>query len=151
MYIPSQFHGRRSGPDIIMTPMIDVVFLLLVFFLWTSSFRLVEQSLPSAVSELSGSEELPAESPPLPADDFPEVVIRILWIDGAPSWRLNERPLEQLAALAEQLRQIYAINSAAPVIIYPDADTPLGHVIDVYDVSRIAGFSQVQFAVSAGV
>jgi biopolymer transport protein ExbD len=34
-------------PDVMMTPMIDVVFLLLVFFLATASFDRLEQILPS--------------------------------------------------------------------------------------------------------
>ena len=39
-----------SGYDIPMTPMIDVVFLLLVFFVWTASFQLVENRLPGAIA-----------------------------------------------------------------------------------------------------
>ena len=37
--------------EVKMTPMIDVVFLLLIFFVWTSSFELPEFDLPSALAE----------------------------------------------------------------------------------------------------
>ena len=53
-----------------------------------------------------------------------------------------------LWALHDTLQQVHEIHSAAPVVIQPDPGTPLGHVIDVYDLSRLAGFGEVQFAVS---
>ena len=37
------------------------------------------------------------------------------------------------------------------IIIDPDPAVPFGHVIDVYDRSRLAGFEQVQFAASEDV
>ena len=38
--------ARRDSLEIKMTPMIDVVFLLLIFFVWTASFQVVEYLLP---------------------------------------------------------------------------------------------------------
>jgi biopolymer transport protein ExbD len=46
----SSYRRQRRDLDVKMTPMIDVVFLLLVFFLWTASFRISEQVLPSNIS-----------------------------------------------------------------------------------------------------
>ena len=40
--------------DLQLTPMIDVVFLLLVFFLWTTSFERPEYDLNTAVALPSG-------------------------------------------------------------------------------------------------
>ncbi|MEO8496389.1 MAG: biopolymer transporter ExbD, partial [Planctomycetota bacterium] len=37
---PSIFTERREPLDVKMTPMIDVVFLLLIFFVWTASFHI---------------------------------------------------------------------------------------------------------------
>ncbi|MBC8874781.1 MAG: biopolymer transporter ExbD, partial [Planctomycetes bacterium] len=50
----SIYTQRRSDLDVKMTPMIDVVFLLLVFFVWTASFHIVEHILPSSVSAVRG-------------------------------------------------------------------------------------------------
>ncbi len=45
--------GRnRADVELAMTPMIDVVFLLLVFFLATASFEKIEQSMPTAIGQL---------------------------------------------------------------------------------------------------
>ena len=43
---------QRRAVSLNMTPMIDVIFLLLVFFLATSSFQVVEKLLPSSVSKV---------------------------------------------------------------------------------------------------
>ena len=42
--------GNDTDLDSAMTPMIDVVFLLLVFFVWTASFTIVEHILDSEMS-----------------------------------------------------------------------------------------------------
>ena len=57
---PSPLVSRGSETDIdsAMTPMIDVVFLLLVFFVWTASFQIVEHVMPSELSEQIGSDRL---------------------------------------------------------------------------------------------
>jgi biopolymer transport protein ExbD len=129
-----------------MTPMIDVVFLLLVFFVWTASFQIVEHVLPSSVSEVSGTESPNPDQPPPPEADFHDVVVRVLWTGGGPSWRVGDEVFSELSGVEEKLSLIFTANSEAPVIIDPDDVTPLGHVIDVYDVSRQVGFREVKFA-----
>ena len=65
-----------------MTPMIDVVFLLLVFFVWTSSFELPEFDLPSAIAETpTGATERRDDQPP-PTEAFDEIVIRLSLADA---------------------------------------------------------------------
>mgnify|MGYP001380259885 CR=1 FL=1 len=59
-YKPPQ---TNDSPD--LTPMIDVVFLLLIFFICTASFQIVEQTLPSGVQlELPAGTEMV-----MPGDD----------------------------------------------------------------------------------
>ena len=66
----------RSSMELKMTPMIDVVFLLLVFFLWTSSFDLPEFDLPSSLAEPpAGLSDVDDRQPPPEA--FDELVITV--------------------------------------------------------------------------
>ncbi|MEM9411776.1 MAG: biopolymer transporter ExbD [Planctomycetota bacterium] len=141
---------RSSGTDLdsAMTPMIDVVFLLLVFFVWTASFQIVEQILPSEMSSQMGSEPVELKDPP-PELDYENVVVRINWDGQNVVWELNEQPIESLEQLEKRLSTISSIKSDAPVILYPDGVVPLGHVIEVYDVSKLAGFAKVSFAVNS--
>lgn len=141
---PSSYAHREQPAEVQMTPMIDVVFLLLIFFLWTASFQIAERVLPSRISEASGA-GTNLEQPP-PEADFPDVVVRILWTDRGASWRVGDQQLASLAEVEARLAAIYQVNAAAPVIIDPDAGTPLGSVIDVYDLTRRVGFQQIQFA-----
>jgi len=149
MRCPSQF-TRRSTVELKMTPLIDVVFLLLVFFVWTSSFQAIEQILPSRLLEASGSGPTTTTEPD-PEDDYPDVVVRIQWQSGKPVWLVNDTPAASLAELRATLEPIARNKRNAPVILHPDREVPLGDVIDVYDVARLSGFEQVQFAVSQGV
>lgn len=144
---PSIYHERRSSVDMNMTPMIDVVFQLLIFFVWTTGFQVAEQVLPSRLSAVSGSAaDQPNEAPP-PEKDFDDVVVRILWNGSAASWRVNNLPLTSLAEVSSRLQAVARINPDVPVILHPDRSVPMGDVVDVYDLARRAGFQQLKFAI----
>lgn len=144
---PPAFDNPRGALDVKMTPMIDVVFLLLVFFVWTASFQVVERLLPSSLSVAAAAgAAVDAVEPPPEAFDFDQLVIRLLWRNNAPGWQVGETPLASLAEVRGRLAAIARVKSDAPVIIDPEPDAPLGHVIDLYDAARLEGFQQVQFA-----
>ncbi|MFP6574064.1 MAG: biopolymer transporter ExbD [Pirellulaceae bacterium] len=147
MRLPDSNSRRGRELEIKLTPMIDVVFLLLVFFIWNAQLQKVEYVLPSQLSVAAGNQEAqPME--PLPEADFDDVVVRIRWLNEQPSWSINDNPVASLAELQERLMIIQEIKRDAPVILHPDKQVPLGHVIDVYDRSRSAGFDRIQFAAS---
>jgi biopolymer transport protein ExbD len=148
MRIPSPFRDRRTSVELQLTPMIDCVFLLMIYFLWSSSFAISEMSLPSKLSAAPGGAASAAEPPPAEAD-FPNVVVRILWTGSAPIWTVNDAPVSSLAALRQSLASVARIKRDAPVILDPASDVPLGDVIDVFDLSRLLGFEKIQFAASA--
>jgi biopolymer transport protein ExbD len=148
--IPSPFRDQRKGIELQLTPMIDCVFLLMIYFLWSSSFAVAEMSLASKLSPpTSGSSAGSSNEPPPAEADFPSVVVRVLWNGTAPIWTLNDTPLGSLAELRQQLAAIARIKPDAPIILDPASDVPLGDVIDVFDLSRVVGFQKVQFAASA--
>ena len=147
---PSPMIERRGGGtdlDSAMTPMIDVVFLLLVFFVWTASFQIIEQILPSEMSSQIGSDPVDISDPP-PEADFDDIVIKIGWDGNRPTWSLNGQTVESVDSLREQLRAIADIKVDAPVILDPESTVPLGFVIEVYDVSKVAGIAKISFAVN---
>jgi biopolymer transport protein ExbD len=130
-----------------MTPMIDVVFQLMIFFVWTSGVQVSEHILPSRVTDKTPAEAGATAS--LDADsDFHELVIRVMWQGGKPQWQLNGRSTPSLAAMRQQLKEVRAIAPQAPLIIHPDPETPLEYVIQAYDLTRLIGFQKVQMAVS---
>ena len=54
--LPSTRADREHDLDSTMTPMIDVVFLLLIFFVWTAGTQMVEYILPSPISAQLGNQ-----------------------------------------------------------------------------------------------
>jgi|TARA_B110000196_G_C20871173_1_gene532129 biopolymer transport protein ExbD len=143
---PSVFHRDQGALEIKMTPMIDVVFLLLVFFVWTASFHAVEYLLPSSLSQQLGNAEV-IDSPP-PEAEFEDVIVRILWQDDQVVWQVNGQDVLSLDGVKQRLQLVAGIKTDAPVILHPDEEVPVGDVIDVYDISRIAGFDKIQFAIA---
>jgi biopolymer transport protein ExbD len=130
-----------------MTPMIDVIFLLLVFFVCTSSFQIIEHMLPSTLSSTIGSEPTPVEQPPEQAD-FDQVVIRLSWQTDHVVYTINGTPIDSFAEIRRYLRDLASIKQDAPLILHPDPQVPLGPVIETYDESKLAGFEKVSFAVN---
>jgi biopolymer transport protein ExbD len=149
MRIPSPLlRGRKEADvDSAMTPMIDVVFLLLIFFVWTSSFVIVEHILPSQLSKQVGADPTQPVDPP-PKQDFENIVIKIDWDGNRPVWTINEQPVASLADIRQRLAVIVEIQSEAPVILHPVPGVPLGHVIEAYDVAKLVGFAKISFAVN---
>ena len=131
-----------------MTPMIDVVFLLLVFFVWTASFHAVEYPLPSSLSQQQGTAQTINPEEPPPEIEFEDIVVRIAYVDNQPAWSVNGQPVQSLTEVRDRLALVADIKIDSPVILHPDESVPVGNVIDVYDATRMAGFTQIQFAIA---
>jgi biopolymer transport protein ExbD len=144
MKVPSVQLRERTALNVAMTPMIDVVFLLLVFFVWNASFQVVEYSLQSRVSESQPTAATgTANDLPLEELDFEEVRIRIRGPAGRVSWLLNQETLGSLSLVRDRLQAIHAIRADAPIVIQPDPVTPLADVVALYDLAKLVGFPQV--------
>ncbi len=147
---PSPFTDRRDPVDIKMTPMIDVVFLLMIYFIWSSNTGTAEQLLPSTLSPpTTGAGNTVPDAPPPPDIEFEPVVVRVVVIGGEVGWRVNDTPMPSFDALQRKLSTLARIKRDAPIVLHPEPEVPLGHVIDVFDLSRLIGFEKVQFAVNS--
>jgi biopolymer transport protein ExbD len=142
MRVPHGHHDRQSL-DVSMTPMIDVVFQLLIFFICTASFQEAENLMPTSISRTSGS------STPEAIEVEPElerVLVRATHDGNRTTWTVAERPCRSLAEVQDVLRAAAEIHRALPVILDVDDAVPLGDMIDVYDLCRLIGFEKIQFA-----
>ena len=135
---------QRSELTIPMTPMIDVVFLLLVFFVWTSSFQVEEMLLPSSIAATSGGGEAQMiELPP----ELEMVVVAMSLTDGEVNYDVSDRRFDNIDQLRQFLSAVVAIDTGVPVVVAPNENVPLGAVVGAYDVARLLGFGKVHFAV----
>jgi biopolymer transport protein ExbD len=131
----------RTSLDSMMTPMIDVVFLLLVFFLTTASFQRPEKLLPGAVSaeshSISGQNDSPMEVPPV--DDLSDCVIKIRLQEGKLAYRWNDVPVESLEALRQRIAATLQVRADIPIIVDPEDDVLAGDALRVYDIAKRFG------------
>ncbi len=127
----------------VMTPMIDVVFLLLIFFLCTSSFQRPEKTLPaSLLVASSGASDLNVE----PEPELERVTLFIRREADATRWRVNERPVASLAEARALMQTLAEIDPSLPVTIDAGSEVEMGDLVDGYDAGRLAGFAKVQIA-----
>lgn len=144
MRSPSCFAGSRSELDVTMTPMIDVVFLLLIFFVWTASFRVMEYELSGDLSPPSTQGESTTVDPE--KIDYEQIIVQVRPGDSGPIWQVNETEIATHLQLRGLLDSIARIKNDLPVIVDPSDKAPLGMVIEVYDTAIAAGFDTIQFA-----
>jgi biopolymer transport protein ExbD len=138
-----KFTPPRSKPvEIKMTPMIDVIFLLLVFFVCTANFKPPEEILPMDTT-LSGSVTTEMT---LPDPDKLDVVLVQVFFDSEPRWQIEGNQCTTLRDVQSILLSIRNIKADIPVIIESTDGVPMENVIDVYDVCRRVGLSRIQFA-----
>jgi biopolymer transport protein ExbD len=120
-----------------MAAMIDIVFLLLIFFMCTTTFARPEEDLPT---------QLPAQSPAASElDDFDPVVIS-LDIEGD---RVRILCDGQECTDDGQLRERLAARRAianVPVIIHGGAGVPFGEMVHVLDMCYRLGLNRVAYA-----
>jgi len=140
--------SRGNDMDSMMTPMIDVVFLLLVFFVWTASFKVVEYILPTTMSAQLGESNTDTVEPTPEEIDFEQIIIRLADQSGLVTISINESQVASVEELAGRLEVIAGIKIDAPIIIYPDPEVVMEEVIDVYDAAKRTGFEKVSFAVN---
>lgn len=147
MRIPSDRtrDDRRDG--MAMTPMIDVVFLLLIFFVCASIGQKRESLLPTELGAGSvRSEEVVEQQNPLG-----EVWVHLRTPEGTAEpgptvVELNDREYTEFDRLQATLTKLAELAPEIPVILDIANDVPLGDVIRVYDTCRDAHFQSIHFA-----
>ncbi|MGL4513925.1 MAG: ExbD/TolR family protein [Lacipirellulaceae bacterium] len=139
--------SRRAALNVAMTPMIDVVFLLNVFFLVAASFQQREADLAaSVVVEAEPGAGASVLAPP--AIDIDEVLVAGVRNGERVVWTVGERQAASRQELTAILREVATIARDLPVTIEAGPDVPLGAVVAAYDAARAAGFDNVRLAAS---
>lgn len=125
-----------------LTPLIDIVFLLLIFFMVSTTFQReteLEIALPEASAETSSE---------------PAVSALILEINTTGAYRLSSQQSGKssdfasvnIEQLSEMLKGLSAKNDTATLVIKADAKTPHQAVVQALDAARKANLTRVKFA-----
>ncbi len=111
-----------------VSPLIDMVFILLIFFMVTTTFvkdMQLELNRPSAASASLASGK----------------VLRV-YIDNSSEIYIDNQPVK-LWAVQNKLRDMLRTSTEKSVLVITDSDIPVNVLIDVVDECRMSGAKDV--------
>jgi len=122
-------------PDVNLTPLIDVVFLLLIFFMVSTTFDKESElsiELPNAQGEVSEREILQVE----------------VSIDEKGNYAINNERIinSQINTLKAAIAKVAGDKRDIPMIISADGRASHQSVVAAMDAARQLGFSKLTFA-----
>jgi biopolymer transport protein ExbD len=123
--------SARSAPELNMAPLIDMVFILLIFFLVTTSFVKetgIDVSRPTAATAVSQSK-----------------AAILIGIDASNRVFIDHREVDARAVRANVERAL-AENPQGAVVVVADKASSTGRAIQVMDGCRMAGATNVSLA-----
>jgi biopolymer transport protein ExbD len=128
---------KRVGIAIDMTPMVDIAFLLLIFFMVTTVFRLpqaMEINLPPKEAEVQVAES--------------NVMMLYVHGDGQMVYRIgNDGPLEpvEFAQLRPMIKEFLTQNDKLITLVKFDRATPYHWMVDVIDEFILGKITRYSF------
>ena len=125
---PFEATAETDQSEVNLTPMLDVVFIMLVFFVVTATF-LNETGVPVALP--AGGE--------LPSAEIETIVVRV---EPGSSFVINGRPVSR-SGLVSYLQYLQSRSPDANFAVLVDSDARLGDTVSAIDAGRQLGFGVV--------
>jgi biopolymer transport protein ExbD len=127
--------GDSDEPDVNLTPLIDVVFLLLIFFMVSTTFEhqsRIQVELPEASAE-----------PTTPEDESLEIIV-----DAEGRYFIGEEQVvnTKLKTLKGAIAKVIGDRTDMPVIVRADANSPHQSVVTVLDATSQLGLTRISLA-----
>ena len=116
---------EQDGAEIDLTPMLDVVFIMLIFFIVVASF----------IKEAGVEVNRPDKNQPDNPEDSTSIVVEVAADNQI--WMENRRV--DIRAVRANIQRLLAEDPEAPVTIKVEKGAEAGIVIDVADAARESG------------
>jgi biopolymer transport protein ExbD len=128
-----RFYTRKKrSPQLIIVSLIDILAILLIFFIVSTTFRKDQPRLQINLPESQSAEVVAAEKQdPL-----------LLRVKSADEISLGNDPVA-LEGLPEALRKARAASPERPIAMQADRDAPFGVVVNVLDALKQAGIKNI--------
>ena len=130
-------HRSRSQEEaeINITPMLDIVFIMLIFFIVTTSF----------VKEMGVDLDRPSNAPVKEQKRSEVITARI---EASGQVYVDERAVHP-AAVRANIMSALARKPEATVVVIADREADSGHIVMVVDQARVAGAGKVSLAAAS--
>lgn len=140
--LPIGGRGGRDETEMDMTPMVDVTFLLLIFFMVTASFA-VQKSIAMPRQQSDAPSSQPVEQP---QDELDQVTVQIdefgAFLVLAADW---EREVAGKPSLVSALRDAQpSSGGGARLVIECHETAKLQSLVDAMDAGTISGYGELQ-------
>jgi len=122
----------QDGAEIDLTPMLDVVFIMLIFFIVGSSF----------IKEAGVEVNRPDNNQPDDPEDSTSILVEVA--SDNQIWMENRRV--DIRAVRANIQRLLAEDPEAPVTIKVEKGAEAGVVVDVADAARESGVAAVNWA-----
>ena len=123
---------ENDGAEIDLTPMLDVVFIMLIFFIVVASF----------IKEAGVEINRPDDNQQTDPNDSLSVLVEVAADNQI--WMENRRV--DIRAVRANIQRMLAEDPEAPVTIKVEKGAEAGIVVDVADAAREAGVGSVSWA-----
>lgn len=132
-------YRRRNNQNIIleMTPLIDVVFLLLIFFLVATTFEDIDTGIKIDLPQSTIREVKTVKEVQLSLTNSKEIFLK--YQDG----KENKKILIKKANLKRELSKILAESENKAVVISGDKTLDYGFIVEIMTLSKEAGAEQL--------
>ena len=130
--VASSLKRKKEESSIDLTPMLDVVFILLIFFVVTASF------VKESTLNVQGQD--PNNNPPPPSLDDPQNVL--IQIDARDQIFFNQERID-ISAIRARVASARAENPVASIVIQPNNDSTANALVTVMNSSREAGVTDI--------
>ena len=128
-------HGSRDEPEINLIPFIDVLLVVLIFLMLSTTYsKFTEMQLRLPVADVEAQR------------DYPKEVIVAVSADGRYSINKSVLPDRSVESVTAALAAAAGDTKDKVVIISADASASHQSVITVMEAARRAGLSQITFA-----
>ena len=134
-----KFSKGEDEAEVNMTPMLDIVFIMLIFFIVTASF------VKESGIEINKPEDNNTQNDPPPPDDEKRTIAFV--IDG--NNRITHDFLRiDISSVSSIIKKESVERPEAPVVIQAAEGSHLGYSIRIYDAAKAIGIADNQIVMT---